>query len=352
MLNDNCSQSDYNIKQMRAQILSHFAPVEERPLRLIELPVPQPVAGEILVKVAACGVCHTELDEIEGRLNPRLPIVLGHEITGTVAASGSGVKTFKTGDRVSIAWINSACGKCEFCRSGNENLCNDFRGTGCDANGGYAEYTTIGEDFAFPVPARFSDSQAAPLLCAGAIGYRDLKLSGIKEGQTLGLFGFGASAHIVIQLARHEGCKVFVFTRSTEHRQLAVELGADWAGGSTDCPPEKVHCAIDFTPVGETVPEALRTLQKGGRLVIAVIRKRTPIPALDYASLLWEEKEIKSVANITRRDVREFLPLAAQIPIVPEIEEFPLEAANEVLIKLKQGKIKGAAVLRTDKGGQ
>ena len=331
---------------MKAQVLSSTAPIEDRPLRSVEIPAPQPAAGEILVKVAACGVCHTELDEIEGRLRPKLPVILGHEIIGIVTESGKGANIYKTGDRVGIAWIHSACGRCEFCRSDNENLCNDFKGTGCDADGGYAEYTTVSENFAFPIPEQFSDLQAAPLLCAGAVGYRDLRLSGIKPGQTLGLFGFGASAHIVIQLARYSGYQVFVFTRSPEHRQLARELGAAWAGGTADNPPDKVHCAIDFTPAGETVPAALRVLQKGGRLVIAVIRKRTPIPALDYAGLLWEEKEIKSVANVTRRDLLEFLPLAARIPIIPEVQEFPLEAANEALLQLKQGKIRGAAVLR------
>jgi len=336
---------------MKAQVLSNTAPVEDRPLRLVEMPVPQPAAGEILVRVAACGVCHTELDEIEGRLRPKQPAVLGHEIVGNVAASGKGAKIYHLGDRVGIAWIHSACGQCEFCRSGNENLCTDFKGTGCAADGGYAEYTTVDEEFAYPIPKRFTNAQAAPLLCAGAVGYRDLKLSDIQPGQTLGLFGFGASAHIVIQLARYQGCNVFVFTRSAEHRRLALALGAEWAGGSTDSPPGKVHCAIDFTPVGETVPDALRVLQKGGRLVIAVIRKRTPIPALDYAGLLWEEKEIKSVANITRRDIREFLPLAAKIPIIPEVQEFPLAAANEALLQLKQGKIQGAAVLKIGEGG-
>lgn len=222
----------------------------------------------------------------------------------------------------------------------------EFQGTGCHANGGYAQYIAISEDFAYLIPERFSDAEATPLLCAGAIGYRDLILSGIKKGQTLGLFGFGASAHIVIQIARYWGCEVFVFTRGEEHRNLAKKLGASWAGGPEDQPPKKLHCAIDFTPVGETVPHALRVLEKGGRLVLAVIRKRNPIPPLDYAQLLWDEKEIKSVANITRKDAQEFLPLAAEIPITPEVQEFKLEEANQALILLKQGKIQGAGVLR------
>ena len=333
---------------MKAQILKRISPVENRPLELVDMPIPQPGSKEILVRVSACGVCHTELDEIEGRLKPNLPIVLGHEIIGKVKSLGSGATRFKVGDRVGIAWIYSACGKCHFCKGGNENLCSDFQGTGCQANGGYAEYTTVSEDFAYSIPDRFTDSQAAPLLCAGAIGFRDFRLSGIKPGQSLGLFGFGASAHIVIQLAKYQGCHIFVFTRSEEHRSLAEKLGAVWTGRAEDDPPQRLTCVIDFTPVGETVPNALRVLEKGGRLVIAVIRKRNPIPPLDYARLLWGEKEIKSVANVTRKDAQDFLPLAAEIPIIPEVQEFGLEEANEALVLLKQGKIQGAAVLRMD----
>lgn len=331
---------------MKAQLLKAISPVEKRPLELVELPVPHPGAGEILVQVLTCGVCHTELDEIEGRLPPRLPVILGHEIVGRVAQSGAGANSFRAGDRVGIAWIYHSCGVCDFCRRGLENLCPDFRGTGCDANGGYAEYVTVSEDYAYPIPERFTDTQAAPLLCAGAIGLRDLRLAGIQPGQTLGLFGFGASAHIVLQVARHWGCPVFAFSRSPEHRALAKSLGAAWTGAPDDDPPQKLDCAIDFTPVGETVHRALAALEKGGRLVMAVIRKRNPVPPLDYARLLWDEKEIKSVANITRRDARDFLALAAEIPIVPDVEEFPLEAANDALIRLKEGLIKGAAVLR------
>jgi propanol-preferring alcohol dehydrogenase len=333
---------------MKAQILKQISPVENRPLELVDLPVPQPGSKEILIRVSACGVCHTELDEIEGRLQPELPIVLGHEIVGKVESLGSGVTRFNVGDRVGIAWIYSACGKCHFCKAGNENLCYQFQGTGCQANGGYAEYTVVSEDFAYLIPDRFTDSQAAPLLCAGAIGFRDLRLSGITPGQSLGLFGFGASAHIVIQVAKYWGCELFVFTRSEEHRNLAKKLGAVWTGSAEDEPPQRLNCAIDFTPVGEMVPNALRVLEKGGRLVMAVIRKRNPIPPLDYAQLLWDEKEIKSVANITRKDVEDFLPLAAEIPIIPEVQDFKLEEANEALVLLKQGKIQGAAVLRMD----
>ena len=333
---------------MKAQVLKKISLIENQPLELVELPVPQPKEKEILVKISACGVCHTELDEIEGRFQPKLPIVLGHEIIGQVESSGSEVTKFGIGDRVGIAWIYSACGQCHFCREGNENLCPEFQGTGCHANGGYAQYIVVSEEFAYPIPEKFTDSQAAPLLCAGAIGFRDLRLSGIKPGQTLGLFGFGASAHIVIQVARYWGCPVFAFSRSEEHRRLAERLGATWTGRAEDEPPQKIDCAIDFTPVGETVPQALRVLEKGGRLVMAVIRKRNPVPPLDYAQLLWDEKEIKSVANITRGDVQDFLPLASEIPITPEIQEFKLEEANEALILLKQGKIQGAAILRMD----
>ena len=331
---------------MKAMVLKEISPIEKEPLEIMDLPDPFPGSKEILVKISACGVCHTELDEIEGRLPPKLPIVLGHQIVGRVEKLGSGGIRFNLGDRVGIAWIHSACGKCHFCQEGKENLCLGFQGTGCHANGGYAQFTVVSEDFAYVIPERFSDAEATPLLCAGAIGYRDLILSGIKKGQTLGLFGFGASAHIVIQVAKYWGCEVFVFTRSETHRDLAKKLGASWTGGPEDKPPEKLHCAIDFTPVGETVPYALGVLEKGGRLVLAVIRKRNLIPPLDYAQLLWDEKEIKSVANITRKDAQEFLSLAAEIPIIPEVQEFKLEEANQALILLKHGKIQGAGVLR------
>ena len=330
---------------MKAMVLNKISPIEKEPLKMMDLTDPVPGLKEILVKISACGICHTELDEIEGRLPPRLPIVLGHQIVGRVKELGSGVTKFNLGDRVGIAWINSACGECHFCKEGHENLCSEFQGTGCHSDGGYAQYTVVSEEFAYLIPKRFSDAEAAPLLCAGAIGYRDLILSDIKKGQTLGLFGFGASAHIVIQVAKYWGCEVFVFTRGEDHRKLARKLGASWAGGPEDEPPRKLHCAIDFTPVGETVPHALKVLEKGGRLVLAVIRKRNPIPPLDYARLLWDEKEIKSVANITRRDAREFLPLAAEVPIIPEVQEFKLEEANRALILLRHGKIQGAGIL-------
>ncbi len=335
---------------MKAMVLEKVSSVAERPLKLVDLPTPVAGRGQILVRVSACGVCHTELDEIEGRIPPsRFPMILGHEIVGRVEGSGPGSGKFREGDRVGIAWINWACGKCSFCLTGQENLCEAATWTGKDAYGGYAQYTVVAEDFAYPIPEGFTDLKAAPLLCAGVIGYRALRLSGMEDGKVLGLYGFGASAHIVIQVAKYEypDGRVFVFTRPNqrEHQDLARELGADWIGATGDTPPEKLNCAIDFTPVGEPVREALRNLQKGGRVVVNAIRKTTPIPELDYTEHLWYEKEVKSVANVTRRDAQEFLPLAAEIPIVAESREFGLEEANEALVLLKEGKIRGAAVM-------
>ncbi len=335
---------------MKAMVLGRMLPVEKRPLELVDLPDPVPGPGQIRVRVSACGVCHTELDEIEGRLAPSiLPIVLGHEIVGRVDSLGPEAGRFKENDRVGIAWINWACGRCSFCVKGNENLCGRASWTGRDAHGGYAQYTVVAEDFAYPIPETFSDVEAAPLLCAGVIGYRALRLSGMEDCKTLGLYGFGASAHIVIQIAkfRYPDGQVFVFSRpgQVQHQHLARRLGADWTGATEDTPPERLDCAIDFTPVGVPVREALRNLEKGGRVVITGIRKRTPIPELDYREHLWYEKEVKSVANVTRRDVQEFLLLAAEIPIVPEVEEFSLEEANDALVRLKEGKMRGAGVL-------
>jgi alcohol dehydrogenase, propanol-preferring len=336
---------------MKAMILKRTSPVEEKPLELVDLPEPIPDVKQILVKIYACGVCHTEIDEIEGRVSPSVfPMILGHEIVGKVERLGPQATKFKAGDRVGIAWINWACGKCSFCLRGEENLCDQAKWTGKDANGGYAQYTVVSEDFAYPIPDRFSDLEAAPLLCAGAVGYRALRLSGMEDGKVLGLYGFGASAHVIIQVAKYKypNSKVFVFSRpnQTQHQDLARKLGADWTGATGDTPPEKLNCAIDFTPVGVPVREALRNLEKGGRVVINAIRKTTSIPELDYGEHLWYEKEVKSVANVTRRDAQEFLPLAAEIPVVPETQEFSLEEANEALILLKEGKINGAGVLR------
>jgi len=324
-------------------------PYRDNPLRMTEVPRPVPLTRQVLVRVSACGICHTELDEIEGRLTPPgFPLIPGHEVVGRVEEMGPQATRFKKGDRVGIAWIHSTCGTCRFCLGGAENLCDRFEATGLHADGGYAQYTTVPEDFAYPIPEPFSDSHAAPLLCAGVIGYRALRLSGIRPGEILGLFGFGASAHIAIQVARHRGCMVFVFTRKgqKDHRELAAKLGAEWVGATGETPPEKLDAAIDFTPVGEPVKEALRVLRKGGRLAINAIRKIDPLPPLDYAEYVWHEKEIKSVANVTRQDALEFLPLAAEIGIRPEVREFDLAEANEALVLLKQGKMQGAGVLR------
>jgi len=338
---------------MKAMLLDRISLVEEKPLKLVELPAPIPGQNQILIKVSTCGVCHTEIDEIEGRISPlRLPMILGHEIVGRVEKLGQGASKFKKGDRVGIAWINWACGRCAFCLKGKENLCDKAKWTGKDVHGGYAQYTLVSEGFAYPIPESFNDLKAAPLLCAGVVGYRALRISGMEDGGVLGLYGFGASAHIIIQVAKYKypHGRVFVFTRpkQKEHQNLARKLGADWVGSTDDTPPEKLNCAIDFTPVGEPVRQALRNLQKGGRVVINAIRKTTSIPELDYTEHVWYEKEMKSVANVTRRDAEEFLPLAAEIPIVPETQEFNLEDANEALILLKEGRMHGAGILKID----
>jgi len=340
---------------MKAMVLNQLCSLEENktPLELTNLPDPVPGEKEILVKVSACGVCHTELDEIEGRTPPpSFPVVLGHQVVGNVEKTGSKARAFKLGDRVGIAWIYSACGKCKFCLEGNENLCGNFKATGRDANGGYAQYMTVLEDFAYHIPDVFSDLEAAPLLCAGAIGYRSLRLTGLKDGQNLGLTGFGASAHLVLMMAKHKypKSKVFVFARSEKERHFAKELGAVWAGDIEDESPEKLDAIIDTTPVWKPVVEALKNLEPGGRLVINAIRKeevdKEYLLRLDYPTHLWLEKEIKSVANVSRSDVSEFLELAAEIPIKPEVQEFALEEANEALVELKTRKIRGAKVLR------
>ncbi len=342
---------------MKAMILNNICNLIEnkKPLELVNLPVPIPGDKEILVKVSVCGVCHTELDEIEGRTPPpRLPVVLGHEVVGRVEGCGSKTSKLKIGDRVGIAWIYSTCGNCKFCLDGNENLCINFKATGRDVNGGYAEYITVLEDFAFKIPDVFSDSEAAPLLCAGAVGYRSLLLTGIKDGQNLGLTGFGASGHLVIKMAvfKYPNSKVFVFARSEQERNFAKELGAVWTGDTEDTSPEKLDCIIDTTPVWKPIVEALKNLERGGRLVINAIRKevidKEYLLKLDYPAHLWHEKEIKSVANVERRDVSEFLKLAAEIPIKPEVQEFSLKDADKALLELKERKIRGAKVLRID----
>lgn len=341
---------------MKAMRLNRLGALEHNkiPLALVELPEPVPAENEILLKVSACGVCHTELDEIESRTPPpHLPVILGHQVVGRVEQI-AGKSAFEIGERVGVAWIYSACGRCRFCLEDHENLCHLFKATGRDANGGYAEYMTVPADFAYRIPEVFSDAEAAPLLCAGAIGYRSLRLAGLRDGQNLGLTGFGASAHLVLKMAKYQypNSKIFVFARSERERMFAQELGATWAGDTEEDSPEKLDAIIDTTPVWKPILEALKNLEPGGRLVINAIRKeevdKASLMQLDYPTHLWLEKEIKSVANVTRRDVREFLALAAKIPIKPEVQEFRLEEANTALLELKARKIRGAKVLRMD----
>lgn len=334
---------------MKAMAFVKQSAIEERPLELIDLPQPRISDKQILIKVSVCGACHTDLDEAEGRIKlDKLPRVPGHQVVGTVEEKGKNVTKFQRGERVGVTWLYSSCGECRFCKSGMENLCEKAKWTGKDADGGYTEYMVIGEDFAYKLPEKFSDSQAAPLLCAGVIGYRTLKLSEVKDGESVGLFGFGACAHIVIQILKYKyaSSKVYVFTKTEKHSEHAKKLGAIWTGRSDDRPPVKLNKIMDFTPVGECVRDALSVLEQGGRLVINAIRKETPVPPLEYDKYLWLEKEIKSVANVTRADAEEFLPLASQIPIMPTIEEFSLEQANEVLLAIKHSKLEATAVLR------
>jgi len=340
---------------MKAMILDGIYNMNEvdNPLRPEDLPTPEPKEGEMLLRVSACGVCHTELDEIEGRTPPPdFPVILGHQVIGFVEKKGKNVNKLREGERVGVGWIYSSCGRCRFCKGGNENLCEDFKATGRDANGGYAEFMVVKEDFAFKIPDVFTDIEAAPLLCAGAIGYRSLRLTGIENGMNLGLIGFGASAHIVLQMARfkYPDSRIFVFARSEGERRFSLELGAYWAGDIEDMPPEKIHCAIDTTPVWLPVMEGLKKLEKGGRLVINAIRKETLdrdcLLNLDYPTHIWHEKEIKSVANVARNDIGEFLELSSQIPIKPEVQVYRLEDANMALSELKKRKIRGAKVLK------
>ena len=339
---------------MKAMILKSVVDLTEtrEPLVMATMPDPVPGPGELVLKVSTCGVCHTELDEIEGRTPPpSFPVVPGHQVVGIVHLTGSQVTRFKPGDRVGVAWIYSSCGSCHFCLSGNENLCAHFKATGRDADGGYAEYMKVPVSSAFPIPGVFSDLEAAPLLCAGAIGYRSLKLTGISNGQSLGLTGFGASAHLVLKMARYmfPDSRVYVFARSEKERAFALELGAVWAGDTVANPGVKLDAIIDTTPVWKPVVEALKHLKPAGRLVINAIRKeevdKNCLLELDYPLHLWMEKEIKSVANVARDDVKEFLELGARIPIKPEYQAYPLEQANRALLELKERKIRGAKVL-------
>jgi propanol-preferring alcohol dehydrogenase len=317
------------------------------PLSLQDIPRPDPGAGELLIEISACGVCHTELDEIEGRtLPPRLPVVPGHEVVGRVVETGEGCSRHAVGDRVGVGWIHSSDG------SETENIAGCFAATGRDVNGGYAEYMTVPEAYAYPIPAAFSDIEAAPLLCAGGVGYRSLMLAELSDGDALGLTGFGGSGHLVLQLARHlyPNSPVFVFARSPREREFALQLGADWAGDTESLPPERPQAIIDTTPAWRPVLAALACLRPGGRLVINAIRKedtdRGLMAGISYEKHLWQEKEIKTVANVTHRDIAGFLPVAAEVPLHVEVEVYPLEAANRALRELRAGGIRGAKVLK------
>ncbi len=330
---------------MRAMLLETNGAITANPLKMRNLPIPQPGPGQVRVKVHVCGVCRTDLHIIEGELPPMTcPIIPGHETVGIIDQLGPGVTHLKEGDRVGIAWLQATCQTCQFCQNGRENLCEQAVFTGYHVHGGYAEYALVSENFAYPIPDIFSDEEAAPLLCAGIIGYRALRRSQVKRGQRLGLYGFGASAHITIQIARHWGCEVYVCSLREEHRNLARQLGAVWVGEAVDMPPETLHSAILFAPAGELVPPALRALEKGGTLALAGIYM-TPIPSLDYTLDLFQERTLQSVTANTRQDGLDLLNEAAAIPIRTHTTAFPLEQANTALQELKVGTIQGAAVL-------
>jgi len=341
---------------MKALLLRRLGGLESlaEPLDRADVPDPIPGPGEVLIRVSACGVCHTELDEIEGRTPPPvLPVIPGHQVVGRVVQCGPRPTALRPGARVGVGWIYSACGRCEHCRRGHENLCPAFRATGRDANGGYAELMVVRQDFAYPIPeSPMTDAEVAPLLCAGAIGYRSLRLANLPDGGRLGLTGFGASAHLLLKLVRHRDpdAEVFVFARSDAERAFARELGAVWAGDTLDTPPAPLDAIIDTTPVWRPVVEGLRNLAPGGRLVINAIRKengdRDVLAHIDYPVHLWMEKEVKSVANVTRRDVTEFLHAAAAMGLRPEVEEYALEDANRAIRDLKSRSVRGAKVLR------
>jgi alcohol dehydrogenase, propanol-preferring len=331
---------------MRAMVLSAIAPIEERPLAPVDRPTPEPGPGELLVRVRACGVCRTDLHVIEGDLpRHRLPIVPGHQVVGTVERHGAGCHgRLGVGDRVGIAWLRHTCGDCRWCRAGQENLCPRSRYTGYHEDGGYAEFAVVPEDFAYAIPDAFGDLEAAPLLCAGIIGYRALRRSGVPDGGILLLYGFGSSAHVVMQVARHRGCEVQVVTRGESHRELARNMGAAWVGDSGDVPPEPPDGAIIFAPAGEIVPEALRAVRRGGTVATAGIHM-SPIPEMEYESCLFHEKTLQSVESNTREDGRGLLEEAARVPVRPRVAAFPLEEANEALLRLKRDGIDGSAVL-------
>ncbi len=332
-------------KTVKAMELIHTADISANPLRLCDRPMPEPGPDQLLVKIHVCGVCRTDLHVVEGELtDSSLPLIPGHQAVGTVVQAGAWVSERHEGDRVGIAWLQGTCGACEFCIDGRENLCAHARFTGYRVDGGYAEYAVVPARFAYPIPPVFSDDEAAPLLCAGIIGYRALRLSGIKPGQRLGLYGLGASAHIAIQIARHWDCEVYVSSLKVEHQQLAKQLGAVWIGGAADVPPERLHGSIIFAPAGELVPPALRALERGGTLALAGIHM-SPIPTLDYDHDVFGERVIRSVTANTRQDGLDLLREAAAIPIKPRTVRFPLDQANRALQELKAGAFQGAAVL-------
>lgn len=333
---------------MKAMILERITAVDERPLHLVDLPDPEPGAGEIRVRVSACGVCRTDLHVIEGDLPQHtLPIVPGHQVVGRVDALGSGVSGFAPGDRVGVAWLRGTCGSCEYCLRGAENLCPDSRYTGYHANGGYAELAVVPEGFAYPIPDGFDDLQAAPLLCAGIIGYRALQRAEVPPGGRLALYGFGSSASVVIQIALHRGYEVHVVSRGDSHRQLAREMGALWVGAPGEAPPVEVDSAIIFAPAGDIVPDALASVRKGGTVAMAGIYM-TPVPELDYEAHLFHEKNLRSVEANTREDGRGLLREAAEVPVRARVTTFPLREANEALIRLTNDDIDGSAVLVVD----
>jgi propanol-preferring alcohol dehydrogenase len=329
---------------MKACLLRAPAAIETNPLEYADVAMPQPKSGEVLVRVRACGVCRTDLHVVEGELPPRKsPVIPGHQVVGLIEKQHENARRFAVGTRVGIAWLHQTDGTCEYCRSGAENLCDNPLFTGYSVDGGYAEYIVAPEDFVYPIPEGFADEQAAPLLCAGIIGFRSLRLSGVKRGSRLGFYGFGAAAHVAIQVARHWGVEVFASTRDARHQKLAMELGAAWAGGTFDEPPKKLDAAIVFAPAGEIVPAALKSLKKGGALILGGIHL-SPIPSFDY-QLLYQERVIRSVANNTRKDGEDFLRVAAEIPIRTRAQIFPLGEANRALNALKNDAIPGAAVL-------
>ncbi len=329
---------------MKACVLRAPAAIETNPLQYADAATPQPKSGEVLVRVRACGVCRTDLHVIEGELPPRKsPVIPGHQVVGVVERQGENARRFGIGARVGVAWLHRTDGTCEYCRSGAENLCDTPLFTGYSVDGGYTEFIVAPEDFVYAIPEGFPDEQAAPLLCAGIIGFRSLRLSGIKAGGRLGFYGFGAAAHVAIQVARHWGVEVFASTRDARHQKLALELGAVWAGGTLDEPPKKLDAAIVFAPAGEILPAALKALKKGGALVLGGIHM-SPIPSFSY-DLLYQERVIRSVANNTRKDGEDFLRVAAEIPIRTRVQIFSLSEANRALNALKNDAIPGAAVL-------